>query len=579
MAALSTLRWPRLASRWRAEIFIRFAQDLWFGNCQPFPYLDSQYNLQLYIGIDDLSISSAKKSSLFASASKVSGATAFSRVLGLLREQVMAWYFGASSVTDAFVTAYRVPNLLRDMFAEGALSSAFVPVFKEKLVKESEHEAFALASRVLTALLLVVGLIVVLGVIAAPAIIYISANGFVADAAKFALTVDLTRIMMIYLLLVSLSAMVMGMLNSFGRFGIPALSPAMFNLGIIVSVLTLYEHFDQPAYTLAIGVVIGGLGQLYFQIPSLRRIGFRFKPKLDLLDEGLKKVMRLLGPMIIGLSAGRINILLNTLLASFLMEGSISFLNYSYRLMHFPLGVFAVALGTVTLPRASELAARGDTEGLRTAYQEALNLNMLLVLPSAAFLALYGRDMIDLIYQWGAFDPGAAANTTLALLHYSYGLIGFAAVRVTVPIFYATGDSRLPMRISIISVVVNMALYYPLIQILDFAGLAAATSLAGLVNFGLLAAYLPRTGIVFDWPRQLLSIGRMALAAGFAFWISKLLPYSYPESWPTVLQRMAALIVPAAAAGLIYVALCLLMRVPEARRLLLKLLRFRGTNT
>ncbi|MFH1686592.1 MAG: murein biosynthesis integral membrane protein MurJ [bacterium] len=526
-----------------------------------------------------MSISSAKKNSLVASATIVSGATAFSRVLGLLREQIMAWYFGASLTTDAFVTAFRVPNLLRDMFAEGALSSAFVPIFKEKLVRQTEHQAFALANLVLTALLAVVGLIVILGVIAAPAIIYASAHGFVSNAAKFALTVDLTRIMMVYLLMVSMSALVMGMLNSFGRFGVPALSPAMFNLGIIVSVLVLYKYFQEPAYTLAIGVVIGGAGQLAFQVPSLWRIGFRFKPKLDLLDEGLRRVMRLLAPMIVGLSAGRINIVLNTLLASFLMEGSISYLNYSYRLMHFPLGVFAVALGTVTLPRVSELVARGDTEGVKAAYQEALNLHMLVVLPSAAFLALYGRNIVDLIYQWGAFDPAAAANTALALLHYSYGLVGFAAVRVTVPIYYAFGDSRLPMRISIVSVFVNMALYYPLIKILDFAGLAAATSLAGLVNFGLLAAFLPRKGIVLGWARQTLNIGRMALAAGLAFWIAKLLPYAYPESWPSVAQRSLALVVPAAAAGLIYILLCLLLRVPETKRLLATLLRLRGSHT
>ena len=417
-----------------------------------------------------MSTSKVKKSSFVASAGTVSGATAFSRVLGLVREQVMAYFFGAGLATDAFVTAFRIPNLLRDMFAEGALSSAFVPIFKEKLVKDSDEAAFSLANIVLTGILLVVGLIVLLGIVAAPAVIYVSAHGFTEIPAKFDLTVGLTRIMMVYLLLVSISALVMGMLNSFGRFAVPALSPAMFNLGVVLSVVILYRYFEQPAYTLALGVVIGGAGQVAVQLPALWRIGYRYRPRIDLLDEGFKKVLRLLLPMIVGLSAGRINILLNTLLASFLIKGAISYLNYSYRLMHFPLGVFAVALGAVALPRVSVQGCKGPLF--------SLNLNMVVIIPSAVFLALMGRQVVDLIYQWGAFSEANAASTSLALLHYSYGLIGFAAVRVTVPVYYAFGDSRLPMKISIYSVLINMALYYPMIKLLDFAGLAAATSVA-----------------------------------------------------------------------------------------------------
>ncbi|MEA3297533.1 MAG: murein biosynthesis integral membrane protein MurJ [candidate division Zixibacteria bacterium] len=382
-----------------------------------------------------MSISRIKKSSFIASTGKVSGATAFSRVFGLVREQVMAYFFGAGLATDAFVTAFRIPNLLRDMFAEGALSSAFVPVFKERLVQATDRDAFRLADIVLTLMLLVVGFVVLLGIVAAPAIIFVSANGFTDSPQKFALTVELTRIMFVYLLLVSVSSLIMGMLNSFGRFGIPALAPAMFNLGVVLSVVVLYEYFQQPVYTLAIGVLIGGVGQVTLQLPALWKIGYRYRPRLDFLDEGLKKVVRLITPMIVGLSAGRINILVNTLLASFLIEGSISYLNYSYRLMHFPLGVFAVALGTVTLPRVSEMVARKDTKGLSRAFSEAINLNMLVVVPSAVCLAFMGREIIDLIYHWGAFSETDTANTSLALLHYSYGLIGFAAVRVTVPFF------------------------------------------------------------------------------------------------------------------------------------------------
>ena len=513
-----------------------------------------------------MSTNSTDKSSLISSAGKVSLATAFSRVLGLVREQVMAFFFGAGMATDAFVTAFRVPNLLRDMFAEGALSSAFVPVFKEKMVREGNEEAFRLAHIVFTSILAVVGLIVLLGIIAAPAIIYLCANGFVEIPEKFGLTVDQTRIMFVYLLLVSVSALIMGMLNSFGRFGIPAISPAMFNLGVVVTVLVLYYRFEQPVYTLALGVLVGGVGQIAIQLPSLRKVGYRFRLSFNFLDEGLKKVVRLIVPMIIGLSAGRINILVNTLLASFLMEGSISYLNYSYRLMHFPLGVFAVALGTVALPKVSEMVVKGDTRGLSETFHEAINVNMFVVIPSAVFLALMGHRVVALIYQWGAFSQVDSANTALALLHYSYGLIGFAAVRVTVPFFYAFGDSRLPMRISVIAVVVNMLLYWPLIRVLNFAGLAAATSLAGILNFVLLAYFLPSKGFKIDYAKIGLNLVRIALAAALAFYIAGLIPFAYGVSQSPVVNRLLELALPALIGGLLYLLFCLIFRVREITR-------------
>ncbi len=515
-----------------------------------------------------MSISNLNKNSLLGSAGVVSGATAFSRVLGLVREQVMAYFFGAGMATDAFLTAFRIPNLLRDMFAEGALSAAFVPVFKEKLVTSSDKEAFRLADIVITAILIVVGLIVLLGIIASPAIVYISANGFTEIAEKFALTVSLTRVMMAYLLLVSLSALVMGMLNSFGKFGIPALSPALFNLGIIVFVVAFYKMFDQPAYTLAIGVLLGGTAQLAIQLPALYKIGYRFKPLFGFLDEGFKKVINLLTPMIIGLSAGRINILLSTLLASFLMEGSISFLSYAYRLMHFPLGVFAVALGTVALPAVTELVAKKDMDGLKRTFDETFGLNMFVVIPSAVFLALMGKELVTLIYTWGAFSAEDSVNTSLALLHYSYGLIGFAAVRVTVPFYYAFNDSKLPMKASVISVVVNMLLYYPLIQILNFAGLAAATSFAGLLNFAILLFYLPSRGVEFSLAHLGLKLFRVSAASILAFYIAKLLPLSLYAGDAVILIRLEALILPLFVAVILYAVFCWIMGVRELKDIL-----------
>jgi putative peptidoglycan lipid II flippase len=511
------------------------------------------------------------------SAGLVSSATALSRVFGLIREQVMAYYFGASLATDAFVVAFRVPNLLRDMFAEGALSSAFVPVFKEKLVKESDAEAFKLADAVITGILVVVGLIVLLGIVATPAIIYISAKGFTADPFKFDLTVNLTRLMFVYLLLVSLSAAVMGMLNSFGRFGIPAISPACFNIGVIASVLALHRYLGLPVYALAIGVLVGGVGQVLVQLPSLWRIGYRFKPRVAFLDEGFKKVVRLFMPMIVGMSAGRINILVNTLLASFLIEGSISYLNYSYRLMHFPLGVFAVALGTVALPSASEKAARGDMEGLARTFREAISLNMLLIVPSAVVLAVWGHEIVTLIYKWGEFSEVHADNTTLALLHYSYGLIGFAAVRVTVPVFYALGDSKLPMKISIATVFLNMFLYFPMISLLDFAGLSSATSLAALVNFGLLLYFMPKKGVPVSYRGLALNFLRIVLAALLAVIGVRFLPYDFSAGQSEVVGRMLDLLVPVVAGLLMYLGLCYVFRVKEIA--LVSRALFRGKRT
>jgi putative peptidoglycan lipid II flippase len=518
-----------------------------------------------------LSIDKIKKNSLVVSTSIVSAGTAFSRVLGLIREQVMAYYFGASAVTDVFVAAFRIPNLLRDLFAEGALSSAFVPVFKEKLVNESEDAAFGLARIVATAMLVVVGAVVLLGIVATPFIMYISAFGFTADPDKFDLAVKLTQIMWPFLLLVSLAALIMGILNSFGRFGIPAVAPAIFNIGSILCVVLMYHWFDVPIYTMAIGVLVGGVGQLAIQLPPLWRIGFRYRWTLNFLDESFRKVLKLFFPMVVGLSASRINILVSTLLASFLMEGSLSFLNYSYRLMHFPLGVFAVALGTVALPNASELAARRDTDRLSSAFSDAISLNMFLVVPSAAFLALMGRELVDVIYRWGAFSETNSANTALALLHYSYGLVGFAAVRVTVPIYYALKDASLPMKVSIASVVLNIALYYPLIKMLDFAGLAAATSIAGLVNFAVLLYFLPRKHVPVAFAPMLLGFVRVGVAATLAFWAASLIPVAIPASWSDGIGRLFQFGVRLTAGGLLYLGLCLILRVSEVRLIINRL--------
>lgn len=508
-----------------------------------------------------------RPSSLAASAGKVAAATAFSRVLGLIREQVTAYYFGAGLATDAFVAAFRIPNLLRDLFAEGALSSAFVPIFKDIMVKEGRAAAFQLANITLSILTAVVGLVVVAGMIFSPEIIYISAHGFMADPEKFALTVAMTRLMFVFLLLVSLAAVAMGILNSLGNFGIPALASAVFNLGMIIMPVCFYSYFKTPIYTLAIGVLLGGLGQLFFQVPWLWKEGFRFRLAFDFAHEGIRRIFRLISPMILGLSASRLNILISTLLASLLAEGAMSYLNYSYRLMHFPLGVFAVALGTVALPRVSEEASRGQFEKLIKTYQEALGWTMFLVIPSAVYLAGFGHDLVRLIYERGAFSPEDTLQTSRALFFYSVGLLGFAGVRVAAPAFYALGDSKNPMYYSVISVAMNIILNFAFMPIWGFAGLAAANAVAGLANLVFLMWGIRRKldGISYRefWLKSL-GILAAALTAWAAIWI-----FNFEASLAIGGLKGKIVIVMIQCLGMaaIYLVICRLLKFDEVGRL------------
>ncbi len=506
--------------------------------------------------------------SITASAGKVSGATAISRILGLIREQVMAFFFGAGLATDAFVAAFRIPNLLRDLFAEGALSSAFIPVFKDKMVKSGKEEAMRLACLTISGLILIVGIIIAIGIIFAPQLVYLSAAGFKADPYKFNLTVSLTQVMFIYLLMVSISAVFMGILNSFGHFGVPALSPAMFNIGMIITPVVLYSYFDTPIYTMAIGVLIGGIGQLIFQVPSLFKIGFKFKLKIDFADEGIRRIGRLISPMVIGLSASRINILINTLLASLLVEGAMSYLNYAYRLMHFPLGVFGVALGTVALPKFSEQAATNNIEQLASTFYEAIGLAFFLVIPSAVYLAGYGDDLIRLIYQRGAFTPEATLQTARALYFYAFGLLGFAGVRVAAPLYYALGDAKRPMYYSIIAVMINITLNFALIPYLGFAGLAAATSAAGLSNLILLILNMDKKIGRVNYKYLLSKVIIISLASLAAYFFTTLINFEVIFNIKNIWGKIAVVLIQISIMGGIYFMILWLLKIPETKKLI-----------
>lgn len=434
----------------------------------------------------------AKKPGFIKAFSQVASGTFLSRVLGVVREQVFAHLFGASMAADAFFAAFRIPNLLRDLFAEGALSSAFIPVFRQEMKDNGREASFELAQACFALLTMVLFVVITIGVLLAPFLVKIMAPGFDEIAGKLELTTELTIVMFPFLLLVALAALTMSILNSFDRFTVPALAPALFNVGMITAAVAICPYLERPIFGMAVGVLLGGFGQLVIQLPGLRRIGFRFSLKPNLKHPGIKKIGKLISPMIAGLAAGRVNIFINTLLASFLGVGAISYLNYSYRIMHLPLGMIAVALGTVALPRASAQAAEGDLDGIARTFYRSIQLCFFLVFPMAAFFIVCGDQIIALLFEHGKFNTLDTANTYSALIWYSVGLIGFAGVRVTAPVYYSLKDATRPMRFSIIAVATNLAAYMVFIPMLGFAGLAAATALGGLVNLFLLILYIPR---------------------------------------------------------------------------------------
>ncbi len=399
--------------------------------------------------------------------------------------------------------AFRIPNLLRDLFAEGALSSAFVTVFSQYLVTKDEKEAYRLSNLVATTLIVILGILVILGIIFAEPIVFRFAHGYVSDPEKFALTVKLTRIMMPFILLVALAAQAMGILNARDRFGVPALSSALFNVGSIVggiffAVLLTSHGFSRPLASIrenptegiigmAYGVLIGGFFQYAVQWPSLLRAGFRFRPAIDFSDPGLRKVLGLMGPAVIGGAATQINFFVNSNFASYIPgHGPVAWLNYAFRLMQFPIGIFGVAIATVTLPSISRSAAREHLDEFRHTIASSIRLAFLLTIPSAVGLAVLNRPIIALIYQYGPFTAADTNHVAAALSCYAVGLAGYSAVKILAPAFYALNNARTPMLISLFTIVVNFVMNWMLVDLLQERGLALSASTVGLINFGLL---------------------------------------------------------------------------------------------
>ncbi len=420
----------------------------------------------------------------------VGAATLLSRVFGFIRDVVIAWFFGAGLSSDAFFVAFRIPNLLRRLFAEGSLSIAFIPVFTEYLTVKGRDEAFKLARAAMWLLSMILAVVAVLGVLLSPVIIKVIAPGFIDSPEKFFLTVNLTRIMFPYIFFIGLVALCMGILNSLGHFAAPALAPVFLNIAMICSVFFISPYMSDPVTGLAIGVLIGGVLQLALQIPFLIKKGLYFWQRVKIGHPGLKRIGVLMLPAVFGAAVYQINILVGTLLASLLPEGSVSYLYYADRLVQFPLGIFAIATATAILPSLSRQAASRDLEAVKATFAHAMKLVLFITIPSMVGLIMLREPIVALLFKRGVFDSKAVQLTAYALLYYGIGLWAFSGVRIVVSTFYALQDTRTPVRIAVISIIANIALGIILMGPLAHGGLALSTSLASMLNLGLLVRAL-----------------------------------------------------------------------------------------
>ena len=507
----------------------------------------------------------------------MSAAVALSRITGLVRERMLAQWFGTGTVYEAYLVGFRIPNLTRDLFAEGALSAAFVPQFTEYLAKGDRAAAQRLANLVASALVMLVGTMCLIGIAFAPALVEVFASGFHRVPGKFELAIHMTRVMFPFLLLVALAAQVMGILNACNRFLIPALSSSIFNITSVALGLLLGFTFGpsiglQPVEGMAWGVVTGGFLQFACQLPELHREGFRLRPAIDWSDPGLRHIGRMMGPAILGGAAVQVNNLVNTNLASQLVDpvrgadGPVGWLSLAFRLMQLPIGLFGVAIANATLPAISRSVASGDQDEFRQTLSRSLGFVFLLTVPSAVGLAVLGRPVISAIFEGGKFESYDTHQTALALSFYSLGLVGYSVLKVLNPAFYAMRDSRTPMYVSLGTIAVNYAAATLLLTNtgLGHVGLALALSVVSTFS-GLVQFVLMRNRIGGIHGRSLASsLSRIVVASaamGIAVsWINFWMEARYGLNRVASLTSVA-LCIPAGFA--IYYGVCRLLAVPE----------------
>jgi putative peptidoglycan lipid II flippase len=472
--------------------------------------------------------------SVVKAAGLIGVATFCSRVLGFIRDMVLARLFGATPAADAFFVAYRIPNLLRELFAEGSMSSAFIPVFTEYHTLRSKRDAWELASATFTTLLTIVTGIAVLGILTAPAIVWVLAPGFHAEPAKLQMTTVLTRVMFPYLIFISLAALAMGILNSLRAFAAPAFSPVFFNIFIIGCAFFLAPLLPEPIIGVGIGVVAGGAAQFAMQLPGLKLrdmlFGFCFQPT----HPGMTRIGLLMVPSLVGLSVTQINITVSTILGSFFAGGP-TYLFYGMRLIQFPLGIFGVALATAILPALSAQVARGALEELRGTLAFGLRMILFIILPAMVGLMLLRQPIVHLFFEHGSFTKADTVETATAVLCYAVGLWAFAGVRIIVSAFYSLQDTKLPALAAAVAVGANIVFSLLFMQPLGAPGLALATALASMVNGSILVTVLNRRVGGVDW----LSVGRSSLRVVLAcvplalacFWVASAQVWTHEGEW------------------------------------------------
>jgi len=504
------------------------------------------------------------------SAGAVSGAVMCSRVLGLVREQVFAGMFGAGFAYDSFVVAFRIPNLLRDLFGEGALSAAFVTVFSDYDTNRGTEATWQLASNVLAFIAILLSAITLLGIFFAEPIVNLLAPDFSLIPGKTELTSLMTGIMFPFLVFVALAAVVMGMLNTRGKFFVPAISSSFFNLGSIiggVSLALILPSFGQPAIVgMACGTLIGGFLQLLIQIPTLKKTGFRFRPQLNLRDPGLRRILWLMLPATIGLSATQINIFVNTNFASSCVEGSVSWLNYAFRMVQLPIGVFGVALSIATMPVLAKHAAEKDFSGLKQTLTSSLVMVFSLTIPATFGLILMSRPFIRLIFEHGAFSTLDTLHTAQALTCYAYGLFAYSAVKIMVPVFYALNDTKYPVMGSFLAVTANIIIILLTIDTFAFRAIALSTSCTMALNFLFLGSILYRKLNGFSLQYLGLGIIKILLASGIMtaeiLGLKRLLT---PLLQGSIAAQLVAVFLIIGSATLLYGGTLHMLRLPELK--------------
>jgi putative peptidoglycan lipid II flippase len=453
------------------------------------------------------------KGRIARAAGVMSGATFISRALGYAKDMILARYFGATGISDTFFVAFRIPNLLRELFAEGSMSSAFIPVLTEYRANQGDDKAKKLVRITFTFLLICVGVLCAAGILFAPQIITLIAPGFRENVEKFSQTVLLTRVMFPFLLFISLAALVMGALNTRGVFFVPALAPATLNITIIAVVLIFISHMENPIVAVAAGVTLGGFVQFAFQLPSFFRKDYDLRPDFEFSHPGLRKMSILIMPATMGMAVAQVNIFISTILASYLPQGSITYLYYSMRLIQFPIGIFGVAMGMAVLPALSEHAVKGEMEKLREDFSFALRLLFFITVPAMTGLIALREPIVNILFQRGVFDYPATRGTAEALLFYSLGIWAIVGVRVVTATFYSLKDTRTPVKIAVIAMLTNIVMSLLLMGPLRHSGLALSNAIASMVNFLLLFYFLRQRLGRIDARRILTSFIRISVAS------------------------------------------------------------------